>query len=524
VTPHYDFIPRLDKPILFFDVVALSFKVFGVSEWAARLPAVVAALGCILLTYFVSRTFFGEWAALWSGLILITSLEFFGLARVVMMETLLTLFVTLALCCFYIAHAQAHAPVLRFPMVVMYGAMGIATAIKGPIGFVLPAAIIFCYLLLARRWDLLRHMQFTLGILVFSLAAFPWYGLAEWRNPGYLQYFFWEENVLRFTTNHFNRNHPWYYFIAVLAAGFFPWSLLLPSTLRFWVARANPAERLFLGLWILVPFIFFSLSSAKQAHYILPLFPPLSIMVGAMLGNVLRSPSRRTTPLFLPLIGFFLLASAAIVIGVWPQLLSGHLASYVQMELPPFAFVGFAGFVLVIATALTMFRIQRQQQPVFLATAVGFAVVVFLVQATMAAVAAHRSSKALALQTAPMIHPGDQLALFGGYPSSLPFYLRVDRPIAIILSEQKRTILGSDYVALKRPEPVPGYGKVLYSLPEFASLWETSRERIVVFADRNVMDRFGDLGGAPARTLARVRDKLLVARAAGDNSVIGATP
>jgi predicted membrane-bound mannosyltransferase len=66
VTPHYDFIARLDKPILFFDLVALSYKVFGISEWSARLPSALTAFGCLSLTYFLSRSLFGRWAALWS--------------------------------------------------------------------------------------------------------------------------------------------------------------------------------------------------------------------------------------------------------------------------------------------------------------------------------------------------------------------------------------------------------------------------------------------------------------------------
>ena len=76
VTPHYDFIPRLDKPMLFFGLVAFSFKFFGLSEWSARLPSVVAALGCLSLVYVLARYLAGRWAAFWSVLILVTSIEF----------------------------------------------------------------------------------------------------------------------------------------------------------------------------------------------------------------------------------------------------------------------------------------------------------------------------------------------------------------------------------------------------------------------------------------------------------------
>ena len=104
VTPHYDFIPRLDKPIFFFGLVALSLKLLGVAEWSARLPSVLAALGCLSLTYILARTIFGRWAALWSVLILVTSVEFFALSRVVILDMVLTMFITLSLVCFWLGH------------------------------------------------------------------------------------------------------------------------------------------------------------------------------------------------------------------------------------------------------------------------------------------------------------------------------------------------------------------------------------------------------------------------------------
>ena len=160
VTPHYDFIPRLDKPMLYFDLVALSFKAFGISEWSARLPGILAALGCILLTYLFARRFFGRWAALWSGLILLTSFEFFGLARDVMLDTLLLFFVTSALYCFFLGQQQAERGMGRTPFLLMYAAMAAGTVTKGPIGFLLPAAIIFFYILFEKRCVLLRSMEF----------------------------------------------------------------------------------------------------------------------------------------------------------------------------------------------------------------------------------------------------------------------------------------------------------------------------------------------------------------------------
>jgi asparagine N-glycosylation enzyme membrane subunit Stt3 len=496
--------------MLYFGLVALSFKVFGISEWSARLPAVLAALGVILLTYLFARRFFGRWAALWSGLILLTSFQFFGLARAVMLETLLLFFVTFALYCFFLGQHQAERGIGRTPFLLMYAAMGAGTATKGPIGFLLPAAIIFFYILFEKRWVLLRSMEFPLGIPLFILTAVPWYLLAELRNPGYLQYFLWEENVVRFTTTHFNRNQPWYFFILVLAGGFFPWSVLLPSAMRYLWKRSITCERLFLVLWMMVPLIVFSLSSAKLAHYILPVFPALAIIVGAMIGNAAIPEPIVRRVLWFPPMAFFLLALAPTLVAVWPRLLPDHLQAYVRSAFPEFPAVIFAGLALSLMFIVLSIRRRHEHVPFVLATAATFAVLAFLAQPIIATVASHRSSKLLTEQAAPLIRDGDQVAQFGGYPSSLPFYLGIQRPIAVILRGEKHNILGSDYVALKRPPPALGYGKVLYSFQEFAELWKTSENRIVIFVDKGAMHHLDDLPGDAPRTLLEIGDVVLV--------------
>jgi len=175
VTPHYDFIPRLDKPISYFWLVALSFHLFGLSEWSARLPSALAAFGCLSVTYALARAMFGRWAALWSALVLLTSIEFFALSRIVILDMLLTFFFSFALCAFFLGQREVAAGKSRLYFLLMYVAMGAATLVKGPIGILLPAAVIFFYLLLTKRWALLRKLNLPLGLALFVLTAVPWY-------------------------------------------------------------------------------------------------------------------------------------------------------------------------------------------------------------------------------------------------------------------------------------------------------------------------------------------------------------
>ena len=522
LTPHYDFIPRLDKPILYFDLVALSYKFFGISEWSARLPSVLAGLACLALTYGLARSLYGAWAALWSTLILLTSGGFFGLSRVAILDMHLTFFMTSALCCFFWGQRSVDSGKGRIPFLLMYAALGAATLTKGPIGLLLPAAVISFHLLLTKRWVVLRHMEFALGIPLFLLTAAPWYVLAELRNPGYLNHFFWQENVARFTTTQFGRGAPWYYFIAVLSAGFLPWTIFLPTTIaRLW-KQWGGEEQLFLVLWIALPLLFFSLSSSKLFHYILPIYPALAIVVGARVTDILKDSSTQFRWLLPPAAGFYFLAAFLVILVVqWPEFLPDRLRPYIPAAFAATSIPLVIGMLVALVLALLGIkgRLWRRQKILHAATCTGFMLFVLCAEPIVTTVAFHRSSKLLAEKAASFIGDEDRLVLYEGYPSSLPFYLNLQRPMWVVWSGTKSKVLGSDYVARRRPKPAAGYGQVLFTREEFAALWRTSRERFVVFIDSSDVDRFERLVGAPPRVLLEFADTVLLAnRGAGGSA------
>ena len=504
ITPHYDLIPRLDKPIFFFGLVALSYKLFGISEWAARLPSALAALACLCITYRFANSLFGRRAGLWSALILLSSMEFFALSRAVLMDMTLTCFISLALWSFWLGQREVGSGPRKSRFLLMYVAMGMATLLKGPIGFVLPVAVIGVYLLLTKRWSLLRRMQIPLGIALLILTVAPWYLAAESRNPGYLHYFLWEENVHRFTSAQFNRSGPWYYFIGVLAAGLFPWTALLPTTIADLWQRPLKDERLLLVLWIALPLLFFSLSSSKLPHYILPIYPPLAIILAAVIDKALTDTTvKKSRILWFPLTTFFLVAFAITVTVLWPEFLPDHLQVYIDALFswrPRFLVI--IGLQLIPVLAL-LFADEgwAKQQFLYPATAIGFALLVLCANPIWIAVSLDRSSKQLAERVAPSINTDDQLVLYGGYPSSLPFYLNIQRPIWVIAPADSSKILASDYVVRQRPEPAAGYGNVLYTRKQFAGLWKDSKFRLVVFIKSSAVDR---LEGSTPSTIARL--------------------
>jgi 4-amino-4-deoxy-L-arabinose transferase-like glycosyltransferase len=479
----------------------------------------LTAFGCLSLTYFFSRSLFGRWAALWSALILLTSLEFFVLSRTVILDMLLTFFLTLALCCFFLGQRGVDQGKGKMSFLLMYVAMGAATLVKGPIGVMLPAAVIVFYLGFTKRWMIVRHMDLPMGILLFLLTAAPWYILVEYRNPGYLHHFLWEENLDRFATSQFKRSGSWYYFIMVLSAGFLPWTVMLPTTIANLWKRSLDAERLFVILWIALPLLGFSLSSSKLPHYILPIFPPLAIVVGRTVAKALTDSSAKTNWLLsFPSVFFFLSSIVITLLALWPQFLPYRLQGYVHATFTGTSTWLFIGIVVVLMLVLVGIRRRLWGRQIFLyaATCIGFAVFILCAEPILATVSSNRSSKQLAEKAVLFIREKDQLVLYGGYPSSLPFYLNIQRPIWVIWSGNRNRVLGSDYVTKERPEPAPGYGKVLYTHEEFAELWKTSKQRFVVFVDSGAMDRFERLIETQPRILFQVGDTVLVENRGAD--------
>jgi 4-amino-4-deoxy-L-arabinose transferase-like glycosyltransferase len=513
VTPHYDFIPRLDKPALYFDLVALSYKIFGVSQWSARFPSALAAFGCLFLTYLISRKLFDRRVALWSALILLTTIEFFILSQAVILDMLLTIFLTLGLACFFVGQLKADSGGGRAEFLLMYAAFAAATATKGPIGFLLPGLIICSYILFTRQVTLLRRMELSLGIPLFVVTAVSWYLLAESRNPGYVRHFLWEENILRFATNRFHRTHPWYFYLLALSGGFLPWTFLLPSAAVELSRRPLGRERLFLILWVAVPLIFFSLSSSKLFHYILPVFPPLAVIVGATVGNAFKNSQAKTIRLAaFPMAGYGLLSFALAAVLAQPGILPDLVRSNFGDTLPQVPFLPIVGLLGLTIVAVLGVGLRLWRNPVFIHVATVAAFVLFLqfVDPIVSAVADHRSSRLLAEKAARHIGAADQLVLFGGYPSSLPFYLDIRQPIWVVWSGGKGQVLGSDYVAIKKPEPAPGYGQVLYTFYPFAELWKASDRRLLAFVDSKALDRFERLVQTPVRVIANHGHMVLV--------------
>ncbi len=314
LSPHYGGQLWFDKPPLFYWLTALSMRVFGVSEFAARLPSALLSVALIAATYALARRACpaAPSAALWSGFVLATSLQFFTLARAAVTDMTLAVCLTLALYGLY-AWTQTN----RGRWIALAGLMtGFGMLAKGPVALVLIGVQALVYLLLTRSAKRLLTPPLWLGFALCLAIGLPWFGLMiHLHGQLFISGFLEANNVTRYLQAEHRETSPFWFFLPVLLGGFFPWSLLLPAALvSAWrqgkvayhaQAADNPA--LFLGLWIVLVFVFFSASQSKLVTYIFPLYPAAAVLVGVWLTAqsetyaAQKQTRRETLSLFVPL-------------------------------------------------------------------------------------------------------------------------------------------------------------------------------------------------------------------------------
>lgn len=321
ITPHYDTLPYLDKPAVFFWLVAGSFRVLGLSETAARLPSALAALGTVLLIWLLARRMFNERSGWFAGIIFATSPLVMVFARVVIFDMLLTFLVAVTLAAFWLSRSSDRPR--RGLDCLMFAAAGLATITKGPVGFILPLLTILVYAALQRRFSEMKRLAWPPGILLFLAVSLPWFVAVSIRNPDFPRYAFWNESVLRFTTGHAHRGGSFFYYIPVFLVGFLPWSFPLLfagiNHIRGWkrLREANAAPRAFLLAWALVTFVFFSLSHSKLPAYFLPAVPALALLLADVWNREVNCDPPGMRPDWLTA-GFAVLIALGILIAATP--------------------------------------------------------------------------------------------------------------------------------------------------------------------------------------------------------------
>jgi len=510
VTPHFNGFTYLDKPAVFFWMVAASLKVFGITEGAARLPSAVMGLATMLLIFFLARRVFGSTAGLRAGVVFAATPLVMVLAREVIFDMTLTFLVTVAMAAFWLAEESD----FQRPWcdVLMFAAMGVAIITKGFVGVLIPLPAILIYEVVRGRWREFLRLRWGWGLLALLSAALPWFIAVSVRNPDFPRYALWNESLKRFATGSSHRGGGIFYYLPVFFGGFLPWSLFLVmaawNRLRRWRELRQEPNRpiLFLLCWAVWVFLFFSLSHSKLPAYFLPAIVPLSILTGLIWRDVGREGQSRP-PDWLTA-GFALVLGLGVIVAAvshsWLyNMLQPRLAKRVHPDLlgliqPSLLYTG-----LILAALGFLGRRLAAQARGRTAAVATLTLAVLMVPSLalrwyppLRLLAETNSSRRLAATI--LASPQRAAPIYGYYyfRGSLPFYLR--RPVGLLSIEWGE--MTSNYQvahqadARRRGDVQPGKGW-LVSPPEFRALTRSNSQPILVLIpNRLVPDLWRTVG------------------------------
>jgi 4-amino-4-deoxy-L-arabinose transferase-like glycosyltransferase len=279
IIPHLNYVAYVEKPPLLYWLTTISFHIFGINEFAARLPVAISALIGVLATYLFTLRTFGRRRAILAAAILATSPIYAVMAQVLTTDMLLTAMVTVASFAFFLHWREGG----RWCWLA-YLAMGLGVMTKGPVGVVLPVLSIVLFLAWNRELrGALGRFHVIPGLALTILIAAPWFVAMTIREPGFFDFYFIGEHVRRVFETDYSHSEAFYFYLPVLAIGLLPWSMLVPF-LTWRSLPKNPARR-FCLIAAAVTLIAFSCASAKLIPYILPAIPPLAVLIADGLAS-----------------------------------------------------------------------------------------------------------------------------------------------------------------------------------------------------------------------------------------------
>ncbi|MFC1744936.1 ArnT family glycosyltransferase [Candidatus Riflebacteria bacterium] len=270
VLPRFNGICHLHKPPMVYWYGALFLRFFGSNEVACRVANATAAMAMVFFLYLYLYTFYCESLALLGAWVLLTGTGFLALARGFSTDMLFSL---LWLICHFFLYkfSQTKKDAALF---FAYLFLSLAFLTKGPVIFLL----IFYFAIFALRKNSLRDYLSSTGILLFIILGCSWYLFLVWRNPEVLNYFVFHQTWERMATDVHKRTGPFYYFFLILPAVLIPYAFFFIQGLYLLIKDGTEKFSLEI-LWLILPFIIFSINSSKLPTYMLPLLPPAAIII-----------------------------------------------------------------------------------------------------------------------------------------------------------------------------------------------------------------------------------------------------
>jgi 4-amino-4-deoxy-L-arabinose transferase-like glycosyltransferase len=535
VTPRLDGVAYLEKPSLYYWPIVVSYKIFGVHDWTARIPFALSAMALAWLTAAMGVWAFGKRAGFYAGLCMATCIGLFLFTRILIPDVMLTFTVALAFWALLRAldEEETHP---RLWAGVLAASLGTGLLIKSLVGVLFPLAggIIYLFLtkqlLSARTWNRLHPFS---GAVIALLIAAPWHILAALRNPpyfyfglhsgpgqyhGFLWFFFINEQFLRFLNLRYPRDYdtvPRLYFWLFHLLWLFPWSVYFPAIAKLSFKPLDRAGkmRLLALCWTGFLLIFFTFSTTQE-YYSMPCYPALALLLGSAMAAEGKWIRRGTYVLcgvaaaaaVVTLTLFFLVRNMPAP-GDISTALSNHPAAYKlslghmeDLTIESFAYLRVpllvaAGAFLV--GALGAFRSAGSRA--FLSAALMMVLFVHAAHMAMVVFDPYLSSRPLA--EALLRAPEGELISARPYYAFSSIYFYTNRP-ALILNGRFNNLEYGSYA--------PGAPSVFIDDAQFKELWAKPERYYVVTWDT----------GVPALENLVGRDRLDVLATSGGKSIL----
>jgi 4-amino-4-deoxy-L-arabinose transferase-like glycosyltransferase len=533
VTARLNGIAYLEKAPLKYWLIAICFWIFGVHDWAARLPL---ALSAILLCWITARI--GAWAfsaraGFYAGLALATSAGLFLFTRILISDVLLTLTVTVAIWSFLRA-LDEQEPRPRLWAALLAAALAAGVLVKGLIGVVAPGGAAFLYLVFTRRlfraavWRRLRPLS---GLLIFLVIAAPWHLLAILRNPpwfdltmksepgvyrGFFWFYFLNEHLFRFLNMRFPRDYntvPRLWFWLLHLVWLFPWSVFFPAaaTLGYRPTDRAGHMRLLALCWTGFVLVFFTFSTTQE-YYSMPVYPALALLVGCAIAKggrwvaagwkfagVAAGAAAVAAAVILFLVrGMPAPGDISTALTQNPELYTLSLGHMGDLTLRAFAYLrlplALAAVAFAVGAAATWIWRGRAA---FLGLALTMALFLHAARLALVAFDPYMGSRPLAesLRRAPE----GQLIVDGPYYVFSSVFFYTNRPALLLNGRVNNLVYGSH---------APGAPQVFIDDAEFARLWRAPR-RVYLLAEDRALPRLRDLAGPSLHRLGAAGGKSL---------------
>jgi 4-amino-4-deoxy-L-arabinose transferase-like glycosyltransferase len=289
-----------EKPALLYWLMIVSYRLFGVTEFAARAGSALAGVLTVVVTCLTARRAEFESGETLRGFavacacVTASTLGLIIFARAASFDMLLTATVTACLAFFYLSEIERNAGRRRWLLAGFYACVGLSLLAKGLVGIVLPFGIVASYFLLRRRWPGLSRIGIFWGVPLSLAVACVWYAPVIARHGWtFVDEFFVQQHFARYVSNKYHHPQPFFFYLPVILIITLPWTFFFVGGVAA-QSEINPRAddaatklRVLALVWVVAPFLFFSASRSKLPGYILPALPGAALLAGFALHKYL---------------------------------------------------------------------------------------------------------------------------------------------------------------------------------------------------------------------------------------------